>query len=318
MRKKSKLKQIKHWLRRPFEWLGIGLALLVLSRVSHKTLFRLCDFAAWVGYHCDRAGRQLSRDNLRLVMGRAMSPRREQTIIRRNYRNMMRTLGHVFWTSRHSNERAASVATLAPNCRDYLHTHTPCITVSAHMGCWEVLSQLVHLEGLPMTSVAKDIGTPAMTRLLMKSRSTIGQTIVPAQGAFRPLLNALKSGGCIGLLVDQVVKPRDGGVWVRLFGQPIPVSVAPAFLCAKSHAPIIVAWSRPLKDGTYRCEYITDIEWRQGLDIWATTQQIILAIEQVIRRHPDCWVMNYRYFRKQPKDKDLQQLLEREKKFRAE
>ena len=27
-----------------------------------------------------------------------------------------------------------------------------------------------------------------------------------------------------GLLVDQVVRPKEGGVWVRFFGRPMPVS----------------------------------------------------------------------------------------------
>ena len=312
---KRKLKRAKRVLRRPFEWLGIALGWLVFAHVSHKMLFRICDFIAAVGYRIDRSGRELSRENLRLVVGEGrLTPRREELILKRSYRNMMRTLGHVFWTSRKSSERAAATGEFSQTCLEFLKNNRPAITVSGHLGCWEILSQLVYLQGRQIVSVAKDIGTPGMTDLLMKSRRSLGQTIVRAEGAFHPLLPGLQNGADVGLLVDQVVKADQGGVWVRYFGKPVPVSAAPAFLQAKTHAPIVIAWSRPLKDGRYRCEHIAEFPWTKGVDIWGRTQDCLSALERTIRRHPSCWVMNYRYFRKKPSEKDLAQLATRERR----
>lgn len=313
-----KLKRLKRRLRLPFEWLGIWLGWLVLAHVSHRMLFRICDFVSSLGYRFDRKGRELSRENLRLVVGAEhLTPRREELILRRSYRNMMRTLGHVFWTSRKARERAAAVGEFSPKCLEFLAANRPAITVSCHMGCWEILSQLVYLQDRKIVSVAKAIGSEGMTEMLMKSRRSLGQTIVRAEGAFHPLLQGLQNGEDVGLLVDQVVKPDKGGVWVRYFGRPVPVSAAPAFLQAKTHATIVVAWSRPLHDGRYRCEYVTEFPWTKGVDIWGRTQDCLSAIERTIRRHPSCWVMNYRYFRKTPKEKDLAQLATRERKRAA-
>ena len=69
-----------------------------------------------------------------------------------------------------------------------------------------------------------------------------------------------------------------------------------------------------LKDGTYRCEYINLYPWQKGVDVWRRTQDCIRDLERVIRRHPSCWVLNYRYFRKKPKEADLQQLAQRKAK----
>ena len=315
----KKLKRFKRLVRRPFEWLGIGLGWLVLAHVSHRMLFRICDFIAAVGYRFDRKGRELSRENLRLVVGaERLTPRREELILKRSYRNMVRTLGHVFWTSRNARERAAAVGEFAPRCVEFLAANSPAITVSGHIGCWEILSQLAYLEGHSMMSVAKDIGTSAMTSLLMKARRSIGQEIVRADGAFRPLMQGLKDGKSLGLLVDQVVKPRNGGVWVRFFGRPVPVSAAPAFFAAKGKAPVVIAWSRPLRDGRYRCELIRTYAPGAARDIWGFTQSCIRDLERVIRRHPSCWVLNYRYFRKRPTAEDLALLASREAKAGAE
>lgn len=321
-------KRIKHAVVKPFAWAGIGVAWLIFAHVSHRVLFILCDLISAAYYRLDTRGRKLSLLNLRIIRGKGpeLRPglwqpdfnvrnlkydpsRREEIVIRRSYRNMSRTIAHIFWTSVNALKRARSVAVLTESCRSFLAANKPAITVSAHLGCWEVLSQLVVMEGHPMISVAKNIGTDAMTKLLMRSRQAIGQEIVPVDGAFRHLMKALADGKDVGLLVDQFVNRKDGGIWVWFLGRPACVSVAPAFLSAKAHAPIIVAWSRPLKDGTYRCEELAVFSGEGKVDIRGRTKEILAALERVIRRHPSCWVLNYRYFNEGPEQSEFDALM---------
>ena len=305
-------KRILRFLRRPFEWAGIGLGYLVLSNLPRRGMLAACDFAAAVMYFFDRRGRALARENLRAVFGRDAAGADE--IVRRSYRSMARTVGHAFWTCRNAKARAAAAGEMSEEGKAFLAANRPAVTVSAHLGCWEILSQLAFLEGHRMMSVAKDIGTEGMTRLLMKARRSIGQEIVHADGAFRPLMQGIKDGKSLGLLVDQVVKPKNGGVWVRFFGRPVPVSAAPAFFAAKGKAPVAVAWSRPLRDGRWRCEVIRTYRSEEARDIWGFTQSCMSDLERVIRRHPSCWVLNYNYFRKKPTAEELAQLESREGK----
>lgn len=315
--KSRKIKKIKRALRRPVEWLGIFVGIAVFSFLPRGWMLGLCDFISFVMYRFDGAGRRLALANLRVVRGslkidgvvgpleRYDPTPAEEKIIRRSYRNMARTVGHAFWTFRDAVKRVRLAGEMSREGRRFLAENNPAVTVSGHIGCWEILSQLAFLEGHKMMSVAKDIGTGAMTDLLMKSRTSIGQEIVHAEGAFRPLMQGLKNGKSLGLLVDQLVKPKDGGVWVRFFGRPIPVSAAPAFFSAKGKAPIVVAWSRPLKDGRYRCEVVAAYSAEESRDIRAMTKRCISDIERIIRRHPSAWVLNYRYFRKWPTEKEL-------------
>ena len=302
-------KKLKRTLRRPFEWLGIGLGIAIISNLPRKAMLGLCDFISAVMYRFDKKGRLRSLANLRVIRGKIKSDGivrpaetynptvAEEKIIRRSYRNMARTVGHAFWTCRNAIERVKEAGEMSETGRKFLAVNKPAVTVSGHIGCWEILSQLALLEGHRMMSVAKDIGTGGMTKLLMKARTSIGQEIVHADGAFRPLMQGLKDGKSLGLLVDQVVDLKDGGVWVKFFGVPIPVSAAPAFFSAKGKAPIVVAWSRPLKDGRYRCEIVATYGSEAARDIRGMTQRCISDLERVIRRHPSAWVLNYNYFR---------------------
>lgn len=332
-KRRCRRKRIKHALQSPFEWLGIWLGLLVLPLIGHRLMLALCDAAAATMYMFDRVGKRRSLETLHVVLGRCRGGEgtadydvenhpyrptpREEKIIRGSYRNMARTVGHAFWTCRRAEKRVRAVGVMSEAGREFLRNNSPAVTVSGHIGCWEMLSQLAFLEGHRMMSVAKDIGTRRMTKLLMKARSAIGQEIVAADGAFRPLMAGIKAGKSLGLLVDQTVDADDGGVWVRFFGRPIPMSAAPAFFAAKAKAPIAVAWSRPLSDGRYRCEVLDVISPEEAKDVWRTTQRCATDLERIIRKHPSRWVMNYNFFRNEPTEKDLATLAEREAKARA-
>lgn len=307
-------KTFKRKLRRPFEWLGVGLGVLVFSSLSRRGLLRLCDFVSRVMYRFDRKGRRHAEENLSVMFGDDLTAQQREKIVRRSYRNMARSVGHAFWTCRKALVRVKESGEMAPDCRAFLVANKPAVTVSGHIGCWEILSQLAFLEGHRMMSVAKDIGSSGMTKLLMKARMSIGQEIIPAEGAFRPLMQGLKDGKSLGLLVDQAVRPKDGGIWVRFFGRPVPVSAAPAFFAAKGKAPIVVAWSRPLKDGRYRCELINTYPPEAARDIWGFTQRCLKDLEGVIRRHPSCWVLSYNAFRKTPTAAEIAELEKREAK----
>ena len=300
----------------PFEWTGIAIAMGIVPWLPRRGLFAVCDLLSQVMYAFDRRGRRRALENLRIVRGKctglegtfdfdpdlaAYEPTRaERLVIRRSYRNMARTVGYAFWTCVRAKARCAATGELDAATRAFLAANRPAVTVSGHLGCWEILSQLAFLEGHRMMSVAKNVGTGGMTALLMRARRSIGQKIVPAEGAFKPLMAGLKDGDSLGLLVDQSVSRKKGGIWIEFFGRPMAVSPAPAFFAAKAKVPVIVAWSRPLKDGRYRCEFLAAHASEEARDVRALTQKIADELGAVIRRHPSCWILNYNYYSNKP------------------
>lgn len=325
-----KTRKLKNKLLVPFEWIGIGIGLCTIPWLPRKALFSFCDILSALMYFFDRRGKRRALENLRIVRGcsrhtaepwafdpdrsRYDATARERRVIRRAYRNMVRTVGYAFWTIRAARRRCAETGEMDEPSRAFLKANKPCVTVSGHIGCWEILSQLAFLEGHRMMSVAKDVGTSGMTRLLMQARRSIGQEIVHAEGAFKPLMAGLKDGKSLGLLVDQSVAPKRGGIWIRFFGLPFAASPAPAFFAAKGKVPIVVAWSRPLRDGRYCCEKLDEIPAAEARDIWATTRRCARDLERIIRRHPSCWVLNYNFYSNRPRLEDLTALEEREAK----
>lgn len=280
--------------RRPAEWFLIWLGQLLIPPLSPRGVLRLARVIADLCYLFDGRGKAVARANLRLMFGGRLTPARERAVIRGSYRNMARTLLNIFWMSRDTLARMNAQVSFAPGVLEAVRAARPAITVSAHFGNWEILSQACVAGGVPMLSVAKEIGSPELTARLTRLRSSIGQQIVPAEGALRALMSALKHGTSVGLLIDQHTHEWEGGAWVTLFGVPAGISVAPAALARKLGLAIVFAWSRPLKDGRYRIEpgevFLPDPQ----LDDQARTQQLARAFERVIRKHPSLWCLNYK------------------------
>lgn len=279
------------------EWLLIWLGLAIVPPMTLAVLLRFSRFVADSAYAFDKTGKEIAKANLRLMYGPRMTAFREQAIIRRAYRNMARVLVNIVWLSRDTRARVLDQITFAPGVLETLRKHQPAVSVSAHIGNWEILSQACIANGIPMVSVAKELGSHEMTAHLTRLRSTIGQQIVPASGAMRPLMRSLKHGTSIGLLIDQHTHVWEGGTWVDFFGVPAGISLAPATLSRRLKVPIIFAWSRPLKDGRYRIEPGALFPPDPSLDDAARAQQIVAEFERVIRRYPSLWCLNYRRWR---------------------
>ena len=284
-------------VRRPAEWFLIWLGQVLIPPLSLRGLLRLSRLIADTAYMFDRRGKAIAAANLRLIFGARLTPARERAIIRRAYRNMARVLVNIFWMSRDTLTRIRDQVSFAPGVLETIRAHQPAIMISAHFGNWEIMSQACVAHGIPVMSVAKMIGSPEMTARLTAMRTTIGQQIVPAEGAMRHLMYALKHGTGIGLLIDQHTNVWQGGTWINFFDVPVSISAAPAALSRKLNVPIVFVWSRPLKDGRYRLEpgelFLPDPD----MDDTARTQQIVKAFERVIRRHPSFWCINYRRWR---------------------
>lgn len=284
-------------LRRPLEWFGIRLAQALLPRLPLPCILRLADFLALLGYLFDRRGKTIARANLRLMFGPRMTPARERPIIRRMYRTMTRTLLNYFWLLRDTRDRILAQVSFAPGALDTIKGLQPAVMLSAHLGNWELVAQGGVAHGIPIMCVAKQIGSPEMTELLTRQRAAIGQEIIPMEGAVRPLIRTLKSGKCVGLLVDQHMAVAAGGTWCTFFGVPVCVSMTPATLSRKLGVPIIFVWARPLKRARYRIECSDIFMPDPAVPDAVRTQQLSDAIARVIRRNPSYWCLNYRRWR---------------------
>ncbi len=178
------------------------------------------------------------------------------------------------------------------------YQNRPCVLCIPHLGNWEVLAQAVALWGINAAAVVAAVATPSINKLLTKARTANGLQIINQKGAARKVVRALQQNLCVGILIDQNVSPRHGGIFIDFFGLPAPTSRLPASLARKLNIDVLVGACIRQPDGRFRLEIkhlpkpVTDYE-----DDLSLTQDILDATQALIRQHPEQYTWLYRRWR---------------------
>ena len=174
----------------------------------------------------------------------------------------------------------------------------PIVIVTGHCGNWELLAAALNRRGLGMAVIARELDDPGLQGALVGLRERFGtRTIVRgAPGAARELLRTLRSGGALGLLIDQDTSVE--GVWIDFFGRKAWTPSGAADIALRFRATVLPVFVERLADGTHAAR----IEPPLALptDPVAATQTMSDRIEAQIRRVPEQWVWLHRRWRRQP------------------
>ena len=126
-----------------------------------------------------------------------------------------------------------------------------CIFFSAHFANWELVPLAVDQRGFPTTIAYREANNPVVDRVIrdLRSRAVSAAHVPKGTAGARALLQALKGGQHLGLLVDQ--KMNDG-IAVPLFGRDAMTAPAIAQLALKYDAPIVPVHCERLEGARFR------------------------------------------------------------------
>ena len=176
------------------------------------------------------------------------------------------------------------------------------VVVTGHLDNWELFARRIAMLGLPCGTVAKEAQDPRLTALLKSSRASFGMRIFwrgsPLSG--RELLRFLKSGGILGILIDQ--DTRVAGHFVPFFGRLAFTPRAAGDLAVRLGAPMLFGCARRVAGNLHRVVFRRIDVPRTGdrdQDSLALTAAATRAIEDEIRANPAEWVWMHPRWRTQ-------------------
>lgn len=279
-------------VRRRLEVLLAAGAVRVVPLLQRRTVLRVARAGGWLGYRVAWRARRIARANVRLAFGDALGDAETERIVRGAFETFALVMLDLFWFARDPVERIGRHVAFDESFRHYFDAR-PVIAAAAHFGNWEVMGQAAALAGHPCVSVAASLDNPRLDVMLAGWRSRTGQAIAFRDGAVRHLLKALREGGRVALVLDQNVRPAEGGVFVPFFGLPVAVSPAAAMLSGRTGAPVVMTFCLPDGQGGYRAA-AEPLGRAADMGEDALTAAIMAAIEKQIRRRPECWLWMYR------------------------
>ncbi len=165
--------------------------------------------------------------------------------------------------------------------------------LTSHQGNWEMAALVASLLGMPMRVVVRPLDNPLLERHLRALRERGGNLVVPKATAARELLRVLRSGGAVGILMDQHARPPDA-LPAPFFGRPASTSTAVARLAERTGALILPVLALRTGPATYR------LEIGEAIDVLALrpeeretgplTARLNGILEAMIRRAPEQWL----------------------------
>ena len=177
--------------------------------------------------------------------------------------------------------------------------------LTAHLGNWEMMAIVYTLLGYPLLPVARPLDNPWLNRLVDRIRSRHGGTVVSkkAGSAPREIIQALRRGDCVGILLDQNMAPYDG-VFVNFFGRPACTAKGLALVARRTGAPVVPAFIIRRDDDRHRIVFEPPVELVRTRDleedVLVNTARCTAVIERMVRAHPEQWLWMHRRWKTQP------------------
>ena len=177
------------------------------------------------------------------------------------------------------------------------------ILATGHCGNWEWLNLGLGASGIQMTVAAREVYDPRLDEVARRLRGRFGgETALRGKGAGNKLVQALRHGRVIGLLIDQDIEAP--GVFVEFFGQPAWTPTGAALLALRTGCPAVAGFAARLPDGRVRLSFSPPVEMPSGADLDTAVARLTATftahIERQVREHPEQWVWMHRRWKHQP------------------
>jgi KDO2-lipid IV(A) lauroyltransferase len=257
-------------------------------------------------YRFHRSWRRVAEFNLRLAFPEK-TPAERDHIQRAAYRHWGWLLAEFARFPRYDRARIEEVIAYdgLENYLEAARRGKGVLFLTAHIGAWELSSFSHSLHGHPLSYVNRPLDNPRLDALVNRYRSLGGNRAIDRRHAARTVLEVLRGGGDVGVLMDQNTLRDDGSVFVDFFGVPACTTAGPARIALRTDAAVVpgfVLWDKTA--GRYRLHFQPALSLvRTGdteRDVVENTARFTRVIEDVIRRHPEQWLWIHRRWNTRP------------------
>lgn len=286
-----------YWFIRVLLWL--------MRRLPRRAALLFFDRLGLFAFHVLRKEREKTLRHLRLAFGKNLREAEIVSLAKSCFRALGRNAAEAMRLRRLLHDGLGRCVTFVG--REHLEAALAkgkgAICITGHIGCWELMAAFI-AQHFSLAVVGTALYDPRLDEILVAERKLAGYHNIPRHaGAAREMLRWLKSGGVLGILIDQ--DTRVEGEFVDFFGQPAYTPVGPVIFAGRTQAPIVPLAIWMNDDYSHTVEIRPEIPLQQTgdarADRVANVERCSKAVESFIRAHPEQWVwMHERWKTKMP------------------
>jgi lauroyl/myristoyl acyltransferase len=163
-----------------------------------------------------------------------------------------------------------------------------CVTITAHLGNWELAGRLLHVTGRPVHVIMAPEADPGVEALIGRDgRAGVRFVRLTSPVVGVQLVSALRRGEVVAFQVDRALGGR-GDAAVPFFGAPARFPLGPFVIAAAAGAPVVPAFCVLEPTGGYRLHVEPALDVARGGEE-AALRAAVGTLERYIRAHWDQW-----------------------------
>ncbi len=276
------------------KYLAFRIAQFLARSTPRPVAYWIGDFISWFHFRFDSQSRRAVLDNLSIIhraSGQEVGRRQLRREARDVYRNFAKYIVDFFTLFHFRDEerrKLMDLGDLYEVIQRGLDRGKGVITVTAHMGNWELGGASMCMGGFKVNAVALVQADPKLNELFQSQRLARGMQIIPLGQAAKPSLRALRRNEVLAVVGDRDFTATR--LTVNFFGQPARVPHGPAQLAVAMGSTIITAVLVRNPDDTYQLLHDDPII-PDGLTVEAITNRVARALESFIGRYPTQWYL---------------------------
>jgi len=266
---------------------------------------------ATLGYLLRSSLRRTAIVNLRLGFPDWSESQRRRTI-RRLVRHLGWMAGEFSQFPKYTRENIESIVVIdgIENFAAAQRRGKGVLFLTGHMSAWELAPFAHALYGHPLHFLVRPIQNPRVDALVNRYRCLSGNTPIDKNQSARAILNVLRSGGTVGILIDQNTS-REEGLFVDFLGIPACTTTGLARIALRTDAAVVpgfLSWDEALRK--YRLRFEPAIELArtnsdEDADVRENTARFTKVVGDYARRHPDQWLWVHKRWKTRPPGEKL-------------
>ena len=265
-----------------------------VAKIPHRRIASIGKILGIILYVLDVPHRRIVRRNLKFTHPE-WSWDRIHKLNRRIFQNMGVTFMEICQMTCFAKQDVLSKAVIKNEAHFHsaLKQHKGVVIISAHLGNWEMacLYARCYLQ-VPMAVVAKRLRFKIFNRWIVGLRTRFGITHLYKEGALSEMMQYLRQGQVLGILIDQGTKSSES-VEVNFFGRSVMATPAAAMLALRCKSPVIPIFCVREKYSRFTIIIEPPLKLKRTknlrADLKTNTQIMTDAIEKAIREYPEQW-----------------------------
>jgi Kdo2-lipid IVA lauroyltransferase/acyltransferase len=277
----------------------------LFSFIPRPIGLRLGDFMGGVLYTVLTRRRIIALNNLTIAFGDQTSLDERKVIARKSFQNIGRHFFEVCYLIRYDEKKLASYIKIEG--RQYFDQAVAqgkgVVCLTGHFGCWELLAVSSGYFLKPSFLVTKPLDFKPAEKLTGVIRGLSGNQCISKEKTMRRLIQILRQGGIIAILLDQNIDWKDG-VFVPFFNKLACSNKGLALLVRKTRVPVVPVFIIDRGRGQYQVEFKPPLPWLtfgdKTKEIEENTAQYNQAIESIARRYPEQYFWVHQRWKTRP------------------